>query len=144
MAGLFVLSLPPVSGVPSWRQWPLFTAFAVRALFELAVARCVFARVTVPEILARNAQARAGTQFDARLVDWISYTVPRVARRVPFRSDCMVQALAAQRWLVRFGIASEIVIGAERPAGQFASHAWLTCRGINVTGGTTGQYTVIV
>jgi Transglutaminase-like superfamily len=141
------LPFPPPSGLPRTRHWPRLALFAVRALAELVRARIVFARITVPAIMARNAAVASlpHPPADAALPAWVAYTIPRVARRVPFRSDCLVQALAAQSWLRQAGYEGTIVIGAERPeGGQFAAHAWLTCGKVDLIGGEDGRYTAIV
>lgn len=140
--------LPPPAGLPPARHWPRLALLVARATFELGLARIVFARITVPQILARNAAtmaAHAPPQPGDTLPAWIRYIMPRISCRMPFRADCLVQALAAQRWLASRHIASAIVIGAERPEhGPFAAHAWLTCASVNVTGGETTRYTELV
>jgi hypothetical protein len=133
--------------LPPPRLWPHLLWLAARAVAELVRARLAFARITMPDILAANARAAALAAAPAHAVlpAWIAYTMPRVARRVPFRSDCLVQALAAQRWLARAGYASIIVIGAERPPdGNFAAHAWLACGTAIITGGDVARYTRLV
>ena len=137
---------PPEKGLPPPRQWLRLARFAPRAVFELARARITFASISMREIQARNA-AHNGAEISepaAALIGWIAYVIPRAAHRMPFRADCLVQALAAQRWLAAHGIGSSIVIGAERPAdGPFAAHAWLECGTSVITGGETRQYTVL-
>ena len=142
--------LPPTSGLPPLRLWPLVLQYGARALVELCLARIEFAHLEVVTIPARNAAMRAQhgeaepTASHLATLAWIAYTIPRVARRLPFRSDCLVQALAAQRWLANRGMAGEIVIGAERPGEVFGAHAWVVCCGQTVTGGDTTRYTVLI
>ena len=139
--------LPPLSGLPRPQDWPRLIRFAVRGIFELVRARIVFARIGMKDIQARNAQlpGEPDPQNAAPLLGWIAYTIPRVAHRMPFRADCLVQALAAQSWLAAEGIGSAIVIGAERPDDKpFAAHAWLTCGHSVITGGETGRYTKLI
>ena len=74
-------------------------------------------------------------------LDRIAWVVPRVAARMPFRSDCLVQALAAQAMLSRRGIASRVHLGARKgPGGGIEAHAWLTAGGRTVTGGRIDGY----
>lgn len=62
-----------------------------------------------------------------RLVERVTYVVPRVGRRVPWRSDCLIQALAARRWLTAHGVVTSLHIGARKSdARGFEAHAWLT------------------
>lgn len=57
----------------------------------------------------------------------------------------MVQAIAAQEWLARLGMASEIRIGVERPEdGPFAAHAWLVRKERIITGGDVARYSLLL
>lgn len=141
----------PVPGYES-RPWPIRVAallqFGLRAVVELALARREFAR-QAPAALAqgnrRIAQsARAPGQAlpgDVVQVSRVAFVIPRIAARVPWRADCLVQALAAQNWLYSKGIATSLVIGAEisKDAG-FNAHAWLTYGDTVVTGGDVTGY----
>ena len=70
------------------------------------------------------------------LVERIAFVVPRVAARVPWKSDCLVQALAAQRWLRSARIKSTLSIGVrQQPDAGFEAHAWLSVGTTLVTGG---------
>jgi hypothetical protein len=91
------------------------------------------------EKTGRNAStAPHVTEWIAR----ITWTIPRAARIVPWRSDCLVQAQAAQNWFKRYGIQSEIQLGARTlPDGRMEAHAWLVCEGEIVTGGDITSFT---
>ncbi|MFO7856327.1 MAG: lasso peptide biosynthesis B2 protein [Paracoccaceae bacterium] len=58
-----------------------------------------------------------------------------LSRRMPWRSDCLVQALAARLWLDALGAHSELRLGAWREDDAVAAHAWLLSDGEVVTGG---------
>jgi hypothetical protein len=59
-----------------------------------------------------------------------------MAARVPWRSDCLVQATAAQRWLDRHQIPTQLHIGVRKDhAAGFEAHAWLCHGALIVTGG---------
>jgi len=143
-------SMPPQSGWPALSDWHRLLYFAALSLVWLAVARWRFGRISVRAVQARNERAGLGrsqpaSPREASRIAWIAFALPRVANRVPWRSDCLVQAMAAQDWLSALGLASQIVIGVEKPAdGDFGSHAWLTCGDTIVTGGESDRYTVIV
>ena len=144
------LHLPPSKGWPPARSLGLFLSRSFRALVQLVRARRRFSALTVRQIQALNAHcsglglAQGHTQKSADLA-WIAYVLPRVARIMPFRSDCLVQALAGQDWLASEGIGSEIVIGVERPDnGPFGAHAWLKSGDCVVTGGKIDRYTEIL
>ena len=103
----------------------------IRAALELGIAR---ARIGI-----EADKAKASTKLSARedrIVERITYAVPRVAARVPWRADCLVQAMAAKRWLSARGIGSTIHYGVPRQKGErFEAHAWLTVGERLVTGG---------
>ncbi len=116
--------------------WPAI----VRAVFELALARIRHQTLdsrdlsfadTTSDAGAKPAPASRELEF-ARL---LARLIPRVARRMPWRSDCLVQALAAQRWLARKGVPSRLQIGGRKTLEKgFEAHAWLTVGDLVVTG----------
>jgi hypothetical protein len=122
-------------------------AYALRGFAELVRARIIFARLEASEILARNlAVARLAAQGSAAAADpdhlaRMAFVLPRLSARLPWRSDCLVQAIAAQNWLAASRLAGEIQIGVERPAdGPFGAHAWLVHAGMVITGGDIARY----
>ncbi len=77
----------------------------------------------------------------AELVDRIAFVIPRVAARLPWRTDCLVQALAAEHWLRRSGIPTVLTLGVPKDkASAFEAHAWLTAGDRIVTGGDVSGY----
>lgn len=125
-----------------WRL-PLYVA---RAVWLLAWARLAMGRVPLDQlrqVSAVNPVCQRGA--GGEVVDVVSRVIPQVACWVPWRSDCLVQALAGQRWLASTGIASQIEIGvASEVAEGFASHAWLRSGGQVVIGGAVSRYAVIL
>ena len=126
-----------------WTAW----GDMARALVELAIARLRLGTRNTRELLLR-AQTRDGPEPvladgpnpDA-LVDRVSFAIPRVGQRVPWRADCLVQALAAQQWLGRRGIPTTLVIGVRKPGpADFEAHAWLMAADRIVTGGQVAGY----
>jgi hypothetical protein len=102
--------------------------------------------------------AKADSQLDARIVgtivERVAFAIPAIALRVPWRSDCMVQAMAAQNWLARYKIPSTMTIGVRKdvpsalgPSGLgpsgFGAHAWLAVGDFLVTGGDISGYVAI-
>ena len=134
---------------PGWRDSGWLTRYALRGLLELARARVLFGRLTAKRIVQRNravqAKDRTVSPPDRESIARISYVLPRISHRLPWRSDCLVQAIAGQNWLSARGHASEIQIGVEHPEGeQFGAHAWLRCGDIIVTGGNIVRYEAIL
>lgn len=72
------------------------------------------------EPIGRTAQ----TALDPHAAAW---AIETAARYVPWRSDCLLQVMAASRWLRRHGCKPQFKLGLARtPAGDLAAHAWLT------------------
>jgi hypothetical protein len=113
----------------------------VRAFRHLATTRMTHRRMSAAGLL-RLAQARGHAPGrDEELARRVAAAIPRAAARVPWRSDCFVQALAAQDWLARRGIGSELHVGVRTDTRQgFAAHAWLRHGDITVTGGDFSAY----
>lgn len=74
-------------------------ADVVRAVAELALARVRHALTAVRDLPLRAPRAAPAilTPAQQALVERVTYVVPRIGRRLPWRSDCLVQALAARR-----------------------------------------------
>lgn len=142
--------LPPFASDWGPRTWLLIAAYGIRAAFELALARISLRSVTGDTVMQLNtaAQQPAGgpaAAINPRIVVNVGWIVPRIAARLPWRADCLVQALAARRWLLSQGIGTEIVIGIDRsPAEGLLAHAWLRHGNQTVTGGDVSRYAVLV
>jgi hypothetical protein len=142
--------VPPPGSRPRLADAGWLIGYGLRGLFELIRARLAFDRLEPREILARNAAvtvaARAGPDsVNPALAARVGYILPRLSNRLPWRSDCVIQAMAAQSWLAAHGLASEIQIGVERPDGApFGAHAWLVHGGKVVTGGDIDRYALLV
>jgi hypothetical protein len=110
----------------------------VRAVVELLGARLRLALTPTRDLIGKR-PGNAGT--DQQKVAEIGLAIRRMAVRVPWRATCLVQALAAQRWLARHGIASEIVLGARRAGDKgIDAHAWLKAGDRIVVGGDPASY----
>lgn len=132
---------------------PLAVGWAcLRATGHLGWARIVLMRLSTAEIAARNQAADlqgrgadAGIAQDQAEVASLAAILPRVAYWLPWRSDCLVQALAAQRMLAGKGIASQIVIGVDNTSEKgFEPHAWLRYGDKVVTGGEVARFAVLL
>lgn len=123
------------------RHLPLRTwADLATAVAELGLARIRLAELDPADLLAvGSSRAKAFTPSSAKdteTIDRIAFAIPRMGARVPWKGTCLVQALAAQRWLARRGVATELVLGA-RKAGAHGidAHAWLKAGNRIVVGG---------
>lgn len=115
-------------------------AVACLALARIAVILLPF-RVLAPRLGARHAEtpATAGREPAPRGVAW---AVAAAARRSPWRSGCLEQAIAAKAMLRRRGVESTLYLGVARD--PLAAHAWLRVGDLNVTGGRdVSRYAVV-
>lgn len=146
--------IPAPGSKPGLTDIRWLAGYTARGLWELVRARIIFARMPAKAIPDRNRAAKSNADIQSVVAPAalarITYVLPRISDRLPWRSDCMVQAIAGQNWLSQMGDASEIQIGVENPKdGEFGAHAWLLHRdsegreGI-VTGGDIDRYHLIL
>ena len=68
-------------------------------------------------------------------IELVGRAINSAGSRVPWRSDCLLQAMAAARWLDRIERAYNLNIGVRKnAAGGLEAHAWLTSGDLVVTG----------
>lgn len=123
---------------------------ATEAFLALLWARFMLQRTTPRDVLRLNhtasdlaASGRTGADPVAVAAgcEDVVFIIPRLAPRVPWRSDCLVQAMAGQRMLARRGIAGEIAVGTTKnAAGEFEAHAWLNAGGQTILGGDVSRF----
>lgn len=119
----------------------------LRAIWELAVARRALGGMSAPALLAMRAVdtgAAPVAEPISTVIKRVAWAIPRASDRVPWRADCLVQALAARRWLARSGVPTSLFLGVRKDGDElFASHAWLMAGDQIVTGGSGADYTSI-
>lgn len=126
----------------AWRRGPRVWRDGLVAAWELALANRAF-RLTPPgelPLLVHDEGLEPLTTRQQGLVERVAYAVPIMGLRVPWRADCVVQALAARRWLARGGIGSNVHVGVRNDAQGFQAHAWLQVGKRVVTGGDISAY----
>lgn len=113
----------------------LTVADLLRAIWELARTRW-----NLEAFDARNliTSGRAGSNEQS--IDRIAFAIRAMGARVPWRSDCLVQALAAQHWLAAKGIGSTIHMGVKPSGAPLDAHAWLKVGDRTVLGGDVAGY----
>jgi hypothetical protein len=119
------------------------SAFLSRAFWELALARVRFATRTAEQILNQPNKGSSLDTADPKELDElraIGWAIGAVARRLPWRADCIIQAMAAERWLCRLGYKPTLVLGVQRLGPTLRAHAVLQCEGLAVTGGTSQKF----
>jgi hypothetical protein len=107
----------------------------VLAGWQLALARVRLARVDAASLVTDGT-----APADEDTVDRIAFAVRAMGARVPWRSDCLVQALAAQHWLAAKAIGSTVHLGVKLCEAPLDAHAWLKVGDRIVLGGDVGDY----
>ena len=135
-------------GAALLRLSPVVWLDLLRATMELALARYRLGAHSPKQLLKlaqQNSQQTPTTSQADHFAARVAFAIPRVAVRLPWRADCWIQAMAAQRWLRSKGIASQLTIGTRKDLhGAFQAHAWLTCNGAIITGGDSSGYVPLV
>lgn len=113
-------------------------ARAVGALVHarLRVALCdpvVLADFLTKDQSATRYERQVATVSEAWLRD-LAWAINGLSRRLPFRADCLVRVMAVEQ-ILRNRAPFEIHVGAGVKDDRFSAHAWLTCQGIELTGG---------
>lgn len=122
-------------------QWRLL----LRAVLEIIRARLQFGILPLPRILAKFEMEEVAAErsiADERTI-LIAWAIGVAARYIPLRSDCLIQAMAANRWLRTMGKRPVLNVGVSTNESNFRAHAWLVCHGISVTGGTGQGFTSV-
>ena len=115
-------------------------AIACLGLARVAVIALPF-RVVARRLGVRHAETPAGAGIDPASRR-VARAIGAAARRAPWRTECLEQAIAAKAMLRRRGIASTLYLGMGRD--PVAAHAWLRVGDTNVTGGRdVARYAVV-
>lgn len=69
----------------------------------------------------------------------VTRRVAGIAPRMPFRTTCLVRAIAGWLLLSRRGLASTIRFGVAIEDGKLAAHAWLIVEGVSLIGGSEAE-----
>jgi hypothetical protein len=125
--------------------------YLVRAVYELLIARWSFSRRSVEQIvrdfqIGRPVPLAEQLGNDGRFdINCVSWAITVGGQHVPWRSDCLIQAMAAHRWLRRNGVTGEFYLGvAKQDDASMIAHAWLKAGDLTVTGGSFFQYNIIM
>ena len=123
--------------LPLWAQRDLAEAalclFVARLLLFLPF-RWLVRLIGRPQAIVKCGRiALATTERPA--VRSVRQAILRVALRLPWRSSCLVRALAARMMLKRRGLPSALQLGVKSETARgLAAHAWLKCGEIDVVG----------
>ena len=125
--------------------------YLAQASVELLAARYRFSTLS-PESILRALQDRSSPvpheQINRRAaidVERVSWAITLAARYVPWRSDCLIQVMAADRWLRRHGLCADFHLGVAKDVdGGLKAHAWLCYGGLTVTGGRYDEFAPLI
>ena len=121
------------------------------AALELLAARIQLSAVATEKIVHElqaplAAPPRQSKSPLARIdVERLSWAIAVAAQHVPWRSDCFIKTIAADRWLRRHHLQPDFYLGVTKDEkGVFAAHAWLRYGDFTVTGGKYDQYSKLI
>lgn len=113
-------------------------ALAIEAVLALGVARLLILTVPlrwVARRLERQVDPRPQPREASHIRD-VGWAVRAAARRTPWESACLAQALAGKWMLGRRGLRGTVRLGVAKDAdGRLEAHAWLCAGDIVLTGG---------
>jgi hypothetical protein len=121
------------------------------ALAQLLAARIRVSTATAEKILRElqapmSALPHGRRSLMARIdVERLSWALLVAAQHVPWRSDCLIKVIAADRWLRRHHISSDFYLGVGKDEqGIFTAHAWVRYGDLIVTGGGHEQFSTLI
>jgi hypothetical protein len=130
----------------SWAEWRiLFEAGAMLVAARLVVWFVPFRRLAKGLGKTMVESPVAETEIQRSLATPIGWAVRELGRRLPWMSQCLVQAVAATWMLQRRRIPSTLYFGVAKDSGkQIKAHAWVRCGTLVLSGaGGLDQYKVV-
>lgn len=125
---------------------PVFTRFRrlgrerqsllIEATLELALASAAVALLPFRRAIVRGSTPLGEAGDRAGTVETLVWAVEAAARRLPWRTVCIEQGIAAQRMLRRRGIDARLHYGArtQNTPSRLEAHVWVTVDKIAVIG----------
>lgn len=131
----------------SFAEWH----YLATASMELLVARIVHLAFSSQAILqdlqkgSPSQSCQAHSQEAVIDVKRLSWAIAVASSHVPWRSDCLIQAIAARRWLRRYGLSGDFYLGvAKDPKQGLKAHAWLCLDDLTITGGNYAPFSPLI
>lgn len=94
--------------------------------------------------LSRVEPAQTISPEERRDIERFAWALAAAANHAPWRSDCLLRALATAAWLKRRGLPHAFYVGTKKMEGEFVAHAWLSCCDIQVTGGNCEKFDTLI
>ena len=119
------------------------------AAFELLCARIRLSFVPTQTILAALQEHSLSSAHDGSgervSIERLGWAIGAAGGHVPWRSDCLVQVMAADHWLARHGLKGKFYLGVTKDEeGEFAAHAWLKLGELTVVGGRYDHFCALI
>lgn len=119
------------------RRRALAEAAVALALARLALRMLPF-RWLAPSPARPGPVSLGAKSSDPQAIE-VGWAVEGAAARLPWRSTCLVRALAGRLMLGRRGVPSVLCLGVAKEEGAIRAHAWLVASGGVVCGGPEAQ-----
>jgi len=116
------------------------------AAFTIVIIRIMFQYLTLAGVHRAAVAVSAARRSDgACAAQQIVWAIEKAARLIA-RSNCLIQALAGQALLIRYGYKPCLIVGVARDEDLgFEAHAWVTSEGQILIGGChTSRYATIL
>lgn len=127
--------------INKWQQlrwaerWLLLEATVWLALARLALLFVPFRKIAPQLGQSQKETTAATTPYNEERAEQIGWAVRAIARRTPWESACLAQAISAKMMLRRRRITSTLYLGlAKGNAQKMEAHAWLRCGAEIITG----------
>jgi hypothetical protein len=115
----------------------------LEAVIWLLVARFILRLSTITRavsLLIPTRRLKLSLPVSLDTLARVRWAVRLAARKVPWRALCFEQGIAAQRMLMRRGIAADLVYGVARHRnGSIEAHVWTRVADHTVVGGSLGD-----
>lgn len=124
----------------------------LKVLILTAIARFAMLKVPFKKLKKHMGKVNTESEFkindtDINLIEVIKdlkrfrWAIQVVAKRTPWDSKCLVQALTAQYLINNRGLSSTLYLGVKKEsANNLIAHAWLRCGEFYITGGNGEGY----
>ena len=125
--------------------------YLAKASVELFAARFRLSTIP-PERILRELQDKSSVVPDQKIicsaemdVERISWAIAVAGRYVPWRTDCLIQVMAADRWLRKHDLCADFYLGVAKELQKgLTAHAWLRHGDLTVTGGSYDRFSVLI
>lgn len=122
----------------------------IKAFFITGIMRIILILVPFKTLKKYIGQYNEESQFELNnigrnKIEKIGWAVTKISKYTPWKSQCFVQALTAQKLLYEKGFRSTLYFGVSKSynKGKLEAHAWIRCGNIYVTGGNGEMFSVV-